>query len=227
MSLTRAIVLLGLLAASAHAQITTRPTSVVAGTVVRPAGPDLVIDNFEASILPGLGSGISVDGTAVRLSGLLIVARVTNVGSERWASEGSVAMTLRLGLEGDAIRQGVSVVPANNSVVGGMVAAAAAAFGPFRVVGPVPGSLAPGESRVLNLVVHTTTGNTAVVFQRDKYYTLEGTITSGRDVNVENNRSLRVGRFNADHGRLVTQWEPISYRSNAAGTVQVNAPPRP
>lgn len=227
MPLARAIVLLGLFAVSAHAQIITRPTSVPVGTIVRPTGPDLVIDNVDASLLPGLGSGISVEGTAVKVSAVLITARVTNVGTDRWASEGSVALTLRLGLEGDAVRQGVSVVPAANSVVGGLVATAAAAFGPFHAVASVPGSLGPGESRVINMVARTNTGSTAVRFQRDKYYTLDATITSGRDANVGNNRSLRVGRFNADHGRLVTQWEPISYRSGAAGTVQVNAPPRP
>jgi hypothetical protein len=227
MSLTRAIVLLGLLTASAHAQITTRPTSVVAGTVVRRAGPDLVIDNVDAILLPGLGSNISVAGTTVRVTGLLITARVTNVGTERWASEGSVALTLRFGLEGDPIRQGASVVPATNAMLGGAQAAAAAAFGPFRAVAPVPGSIGPGEFALVFLAVGDRSGHTTVIFQRDKYYTLDATVTAGRDANIENNRSLRVGRFNADHGRLVTQWEPISYRSSAAGTVQVNAPPRP
>jgi len=233
MPLTRSLILLALVASSALTQITARPSTVVAGTVVRPAGPDLVIDILDAALMPlpgvAAGIGITVEGTSVKLLGLVISARVTNVGTERWAAQGAVALTLKLGVEGDAVRQGVSVVPPQNSIIGAAVARGAAALGPFNATGPIPGSLAPGESRTLSLLVHNSARNTSVIFERDKYYTLDATLTSNHDVNPSNNRSLRVGRFNADHGRLVTQWEPLSHPRpvTGTGTVQVNAPPRP
>jgi hypothetical protein len=225
MPLTRSFVLLAVITASAGAQLTTRPTTAVAGTVERPAGPDLVIDNLDV-MLSGLARDVAVVGNAVKVPGVLIQAHVTNVGTERWASQGAVAFTLRIGIEGDAVRQGVSVVPAATSVLGRAVAAAAP-FGPFRAQTQVPGSLAPGESRWISVGVGTVAGGTPVLFERDKYYTVDATLTTNRDVNVGNNRSLRVGRFNVGSGRLLTQWEPLTNRSGAAGTVQVNAPPRP
>lgn len=227
MPLTRSVVLLALVASSAAAQITTRPASVPVGAITRPAGPDLVVDDLDVR-LSGLPSEVSVTGNMLKIPGVLMQAHVTNVGTERWASEAAVTYVLRLGMVGDAVRQGVSVVPAPTSVLGRAVAVAVAApFGPFHSRTSVPGSLAPGESRWVSVGLGKAAGGGFLSFERDKYYTLDVTLSSNRDVNVANNRALRVGRFNVASRQLVAQWEPLTHPSGAAGTVQVNAPPRP
>lgn len=229
MQLIRSVVLLACVAGSASAQITTRPTTAPAGTVLA-AGADLVIDSLDVRMAAGFLADVDAVKNSVQINGLVLVARVTNRGTERWAARGTVGFTLRAGREEDAgerrrTRGGVSEVPGQTS---GLAANVMAPFGPFRTAeAPVPGSLAPGESRVIAIVLKNRNDNAFVIFERDKYYTLTASLRTRGDVNEANNRSQRVGRFDASRDRLITRWEPLIYRSApAGGTVEVNAPPR-
>lgn len=225
----RTAVLLSAFAATLGAQATTRPRTEVAGTVVR-AGADLVIDSLLLVMSPLPGSSASVSANGVHVKGLMMQARVTNRGTERWAaSNASVGFSLRAGRaedEGERGRAtgGVSTVPGQASGVGRAVMAP---FGPFRGDATIPGSLAPGESRMVGVVVRNRNETALLIFERDKYYTLEATIRSRGDVNAANNRSLRVGRFDASGGRFVAHWEALVTPTTPAGGVRVNAPPRP
>ena len=226
MQLIRSVVLLSCVAGSASAQIATRPTTAPAGTV-RTAGADLVIDSLDVRMAAGFFADVDAVKNSVQINGLVLVARVTNRGTERWAARGAVGFTLKAGREEDAgerrrTRGGVSVVPGQKS---GLGAAIMAPFGPFRAEAPVPGSMAPGESRVITILLKNRNDNAFVIFERDKYYTLTASLRTRGDVNEANNRSQRVGRFDASRDRLITRWEPLTYQS-AGGTVEVNAPPR-
>ncbi len=54
--------------------------------MARNAGADLVIDSLDLVLMPDpLGSAV-VDGSGVKVKGLIMVARVTNRGNERWAA---------------------------------------------------------------------------------------------------------------------------------------------
>ena len=226
----RSVVLLACVAGSASAQATTRPTTAVAGTVVRTPGADLVIDSLDVRMAPGFLADVDATKNSVQINGLVLVARVTNRGTERWAApRGAIGFRLRAGREEDAgesrrTRGGVSVVPGQTS---GLAAAAMAPFGPFRAEAPVPGSLAPGESRVITIVLKNRNDNAFVIFERDKYYTLTATLRTRGDVNEANNTSQRVGRFDASRDRLITRWEPLEVLAKpAGGTVRVNPLPR-
>ena len=226
----RSVVLLVCAVGSANAQATTRPTTEVAGTVVRTPGADLVIDSLDVRMATGIMADVDATRNSVQINGLVLVARVTNRGTERWAApRGAIGFALKAGREEDEAagarpRGGVSTVPGQTS---GLARAITAPFGPFRAEAPVPGSLAPGESRVITVVLKNRNENAFVIFERDKYYTLIATLRTRGDVNGANNRSERVGRFDASRDRLITRWEPLKVVPPSGGTVQVNAPPRP
>ena len=229
MRLIRSVILLAGVAASVSAQATTRPTTAVAGTVVRTAGADLVIDSLDLALMPNPLGSAGVDGNGVRVKGLIMVARVTNRGTARWAApRGMIGFVLSAGREEDTPARrgnagGVSTAPAPTSVLGRAVMAP---FGPFTGNAPIPGSLAPGESRVISFAVKNRADGTLLVFERDKYYTITATLRTRGDVNDANDRSRHVGRFDAGRGRLVTQWEPLVVLNlPQGGTVQVA--PRP
>jgi hypothetical protein len=231
MRLIRTVVLLSGLSVTLGAQATTRPTTAVAGTVVRPAGADLVIDNLDLKHTPGVGAAVKVEANALRVTGLVMVARITNRGTERWAaSNASVGFSLKAGRaedagEGRRAAGGVSTAPAQTS--GALGRSVMAPFGPFRAEARIPGSLAPGESREVTVLLKNRAENLLVIFERDKYYTLEATLRTRGDVNPANNRSLRVGRFDMASSRFQAQWEALVTPTAAGGTVRVNAPPRP
>ena len=228
----RSVVLLACVAGSASAQATTRPSTAVAGTVVRTPGADLVIDSLDVRMATGSQAEFDGSKNFVQIDGLVLVARVTNRGTERWAApRGRVGFNLLAGREEDAgerrpTRGGVSTVPAQTSG-SAIMRDITAAFGPFRAEAPVPGSLAPGESRVITIVLKNRRDNAVVIFERDKYYTLTASLRTRGDVNEANNRSQRVGRFDASRDRLITRWEPLEVLAKpAGGTVRVNPPPR-
>ena len=230
MRLSHTAIILACAAASVSAQATTRPTTAVAGTVVRAAGADLVIDSLDLVLLPNpLGSAV-VDGNGVKVKGLIIVARVTNRGTERWAApRGMIGFVLSAGRDEDTPARrsgsgGVSTVPGPTSTVARTIMAP---FGPFNGNAPIPGSLAPGESRVISFVIRNRADRAFVIFERDKYYTLTATLRGQGDANEANDRSRRVGRFDAGRDRLVAHWEPMVVLGRPrGGTVEVAAPPR-
>ena len=232
MRLIRSVILIGGVAGTVSAQATTRPTTAVAGTVVRTAGADLVIDSLDLVLSPNPFGSAEVDANGVKVKGLIMmVARVTNRGTERWAApRGKIGFTLSAGREEDTPARrgasgGVSTVPGQTSTLGRTIMAP---FGPFNGNAPIPGSLAPGESRVISLVVRNRADRAFVIFERDKYYTLTATLRTQGDVNEANDRSRRVRRFDAARDRLVRQWEPLVVLSlPRGGTVEVVAPPRP
>ncbi len=215
----------GTLSAQAAAPI--RPTTAQAGMVLV-AGSDLVVDSIGLAIPRFPGSGAEAEGNQVNARGLYVVARVTNRGRERWASRGTVRFNLSAGREEDAAgrtprRGGASVVP-NSS---GLHDAVMAPFGPFSAQATIAGSIAPGESKMITAMVGNRNDQSRLIFERDKYYTMMSTIIANGDVDDSNNRSVRVGRIDANRrGTLLVNWEPIAYRSSG-GAVQVNAPPRP
>lgn len=221
--------MLASVAASVSAQATTRPTTAQAGTVVRTAGADLVIDSLDLVLLPNPLGSVGVEGAGVKVKGLVMVARVTNRGTERWAApRGMIGFTLSAGRDEDtpARRSGVSTVPGGQSSAIGR--AAMAPFGPFNGNTPIPGSMAPGESRVITFLVKNRADRMFVIFERDKYYTLMATLRTQGDANEANNRSRRVGRFDAGRGGLVAQWERLAVLNlPRGGSVQVAPPPRP
>ncbi len=216
----------GTLSAQAAAPI--RPTTAQAGAVLV-AGSDLVVDSIDLSMPRALGSGVEAEGNQINARGLFVVARVTNRGRERWASRGEVGFSLSAGREEDAAgrtrrRGGVSEVPGSPGIFGTVMAP----FGPFSARATISGSIAPGESKMITAMVGNRNDQSRLIFERDKYYTVISTIRASGDVDESNNRSVRVGRIDANRrGTLLVNWEPIAYRSTSGGTVQVNAPPRP
>jgi len=216
----------GSLRAQASAPI--RPTTAQAGALLVP-GADLVVDSIGLTILPFPGAGASADGERVSANGVYVVARVTNRGRERWASRGQVGFSLSAGREEEAAgrtprRGGASVVEGSRSIISGVMAP----FGPFSAQTTIPGSLAPGESKMIQAMVGNRNDQSRLIFERDKYYTVISTIRATGDMDESNNRSTRIGRFDAGRrGTLLVNWEPIEYRAISRGTVQVNAPPRP
>lgn len=228
MKLLRSAALLTVSAASLVAQVaTTRPTTVQAGMALV-AGTDLVVDSIGLQALRFLSS-VSADANHVNVQGLLVTARVTNRGRERWASRGELGFNVFAGKEEDGPTgrrepaAGVSVVPRTQGIVKVLVAP----FGPFRAQAPIPGSLAPGESRIVTARVVNASRESNTVFERDKYYTVISTIRAAGETDASNNRSARVGRIDVNHRGLLVRWDPIAYRSGSDGTVRVNAPPRP
>ena len=160
-----------------------------------------------------------------------MVARVTNRGTERWAApRGAIGFALSAGRDEDSPERrvaagGVSTVPGQTSTLARTIMAP---FGPFGGDAPIPGSLAPGESRVISFLIRNRADRAFVIFERDKYYTLTSTLRTQGDANEANNRSRRVGRFDAGRGRLVAHWDPLVVSSPPrGGTVQVAPPPRP
>jgi hypothetical protein len=228
MTLLRSAVLLSVSAGVLSAQAaTTRPTTVQAG-IVLVAGTDLVVDSIGLSALPFLG-GVSAEKDQVSVGTLIVSARVTNRGRERWASRGDVGFNIFAGKEADEPTgrrepaQGVSVVPRTS----GLERAITAPFGPFRAQASIPGSLGSGESRIVIARVVNRNREGGTIFERDKYYTVISTIRAAGDVDASNNRSVRVGRVDVNHRGLLVRWDPITYRPVSDGTVRVNAPPRP
>ena len=216
----------GTLSAQAAAPI--RPTTAQAGMALV-AGSDLVVDSIALTIPAFPGSGAEAEGNQVNARGLYVVARVTNRGRERWASRGAVRFNLSAGREEDAAgrtprRGGASVVPSSP----GLARAVMAPFGPFSAEATISGSIAPGESKMITAMVGNRNDQSRLIFERDKYYTVISSIRASGDVDESNNRSVRVGRIDANRrGTLLVNWEPIAYRSTSGGAVQVNAPPRP
>lgn len=230
MRLIRSVIVLAGVAASAGAQATTRPTTAQAGTVARSAGADLVIDSLDLVLLPKPLGSAGLEGEGVKVRGLVMVARVTNRGTERWAApRGMIGFVLSAGRDEDTPDRrgragGVSTVPGQPSALGRAVMAP---FGPFNGNTPIPGSLAPGESRVITFLVKNRSERAFVIFERDKYYTLTATLRGEGDMNPANDRSRRVGRFDVGPEALVTHWEPLAVLSvPRGGTVEVAAPPR-
>jgi hypothetical protein len=213
-----------------HAQAaTTRPTTAPAGAALA-AGSDLVIDSIDFEVPVGPGFSVTAKKNAVRVNGLFVIARVTNRGGERWAARGSVGFKLSAGREEDEIaatrraaRGGVSVEPDSSAVVRGLLAP----FGPFSAETTIPGSLGPGESRVIKVMLGNRNDRSELIFERDKYYTVITTIRARGDMDQSNSRSARVGRVDAMDRSLLLRWEPLALRPSSGGSVQVNRPPSP
>ena len=183
-------------------------------------------------LLPRPLGSIGLEGEGVKVRGLVMVARVTNRGTERWAApRGTIRFVLSAGRDEDTpagrrAADGVSVVP-GGPPSSGLARAIMAPFGPFNGNVPIPGSLAPGESRVITFIVKNRSDRSFVIFERDKYYTLMATLGGQGDTNPANDRSRRVGRFNIGGEALVRNWEPLAVLSvPRGGTVEVVAPPR-
>ncbi len=228
MMLLRSAMLLSVSAAALVAQAaTTRPTTAQAGMVLV-AGTDLVVDSIGLQALEFLSS-VSANKNHVTVRGMLITARVTNRGRERWASRGELSFNIFAGKEADGPTgrreptAGVSVVPG----APGIASAILAPFGPFRAQASIPGSLGPGESRIVMARVFNANRQSHTVFERDKFYTVISTIRAAGETDESNNRSVRVGRVDVNHRGLLVRWDPIALRSGSDGTVRVNAPPRP
>ncbi len=211
--------------------VTSRSTGSVAGADLVIDAMDLVIPRLplggvETKLLGRVAPSLprsEVEGERVTIEGLQVRVRVTNRGGERWAQRGEVGFLLTAGAPDDAARApgggvGVSVVAEGPLF--------SAPFGPFRARATIPGSLAPGESRVITATMTTTNDRSRMFFERDKYYTVIASIRARGQSDETNDRSQRVGRFVIDHsGGLVVTWEPLEILAQSAGTVQVNAPP--
>ena len=224
----RSASILVLSACALQAQMTTRPTTAQPGTVVI-VGADLIVTALNMTAPNLLGGGASEDGDRVSADGVFATANITNRGNRRWGARGSVGFTLAEGREADEAPSGrrepsvgVSTVPGSPGILRGVMAP----FGPYRAEVSIPGSLGPGESRVVRVMLTTRTGSSRMILARDKYYTLTGTIRAAADLNESNNRATQVGRITAAGATLNVRWDPIAYRAASEGTVRVNAPPR-
>jgi len=211
----------GTLDAQAGAPI--RPTAVPAGSVLV-AGSDLIVDSMDFT---SLVSGVQDGSRWINFSGMYVTARVTNRGDDRWASRGMVSFRLQEG-RGDAAAGpmtrrapsgGVSVTPKDKDrpAIVGL---------PYNARTEIPGSLEPGESKMISALIRNRNQETRLFFERDKYFTLVSMISSRGDVNDSNNESVRLGRIGTSSGgRFLVQWEPIEYRK--PGVIRVNPLPRP
>ena len=236
MSVIRSTLLLIVCSGTLQAQAaTTRPTTAPAGAALT-AGSDLVIDSIGLEVPVGLGVSVTAENNTVRVNGLQVIARVTNRGGERWAARGSVGFRLSAGREEDEIettrraaRGGVSVVPGSKAAENELVApfVPSSPLGPFSAETTIPGSLGPGESRMIKVMLRTRDNGIRIIFERDKYFTVNATIRARGDTDESNNRSARVGRVDAANGSLLQRWEPLAFRPNSGGSVQVNRPPSP
>ncbi len=202
---------------------TTRPTTAQAGTVLA-AGADLVVDSIGLST-----AAATAEKDLLYVGSLRVTVCVTNRGSARWAAQGTLVFKMFRGREEDAPtgrtvpRGRVTVVPKPD----GSGRQFSAPFGPFTAWANIPGSLGPGESRILTAVMVNPDRQLNLKLVRDKYYTVISTIRASGDVDDSNNRSARVGRIDANDRGLLVQWDPIAFRPTSDGTVRVNAPPRP
>jgi hypothetical protein len=236
MSVIRSTLLLIACSGTLHAQAaTTRPTTAPAGAALA-AGSDLVIDSIDLVVPVVPGFSVAAENNAVRVTGLYVIARITNRGGERWAARGSVGFRLSAGREEDEIassrraaRGGVSVVPESKAAENELVApfVPLSPFGPFSAETTIPGSLGPGESRMIKVILRTRDNGSRIIFERDKYYTVLATIRARGDTDESNNRSARVVRVDAAGRSLLLRWEPLALRPSSGGSVQVNRPPQP
>lgn len=80
---------------------------------------------------------------------------------------------------------------------------------------------------MIKVMLRTRDNGIRIIFERDKYFTVNATIRARGDTDESNNRSARVGRVDAANGSLLQRWEPLAFRPNSGGSVQVNRPPSP
>ena len=154
-----------------------------------------------------------------------------NAGTERWASSGKVAVRVRLGapdeLDGRSGHSsgGVSVVPAPTSafLVENKVSAQ-----PFSGGASIPGSLAPGEKKTIEVKLEGKGKGDArkrLLMDVDKYYTANVDLGVKGDDQVKNNGADLVFRVNGAGQALEPRLKQRVTDPAKAGTVEVKAPP--
>jgi hypothetical protein len=161
-----------------------------------------------------------------------------NAGTERWASSGRVVARVWLGTpeerEGRGAstrRGGVSVVPAapaSSALVADVVRGGKVSEQPFSAGAPIPGSLAPGERRTIDIKLEGKGRNAdarkRLLMDLDKYYTASVDIQAMGDDQPNNNGADLVFRLDGG-GQMV---EPVLTRRDTdparRGTVEVRAP---
>jgi hypothetical protein len=163
---------------------------------------------------------------------------VRNAGTERWASTGRVVARVWLGTPEERDGRGastghggVSVVPgapASSALVVDVVRGGKVSQQPFSAGAPIPGSLAPGERRTIDVKLEGKGGNAdarkRLLMVLDKYYTASVDIQATGDDQPSNNGADLVFRLDGG-GQMV---EPVLTQRDTdparRGTVEVRGP---
>jgi hypothetical protein len=158
-----------------------------------------------------------------------------NAGTERWASSGKLAVRVRLGtpdeLDGRSSASaagGVSVVPAPTSAIQVFLDENKASAQPFSGGASIPGSLAPGEKKTIEVKLEGKGKGDArkhLMMDVDKYYTANVDLRVKGDDQVKNNGADLVFRVNRAGQALEPRLKQRVTDPAKAGTVEVKAPP--
>lgn len=227
-------------AATALAQDKPPATAVEAfrfGTVKAPVPvlqrTDLVIDAIEwVARDPGSPQRGAVTSVVVQTAHLRVTVR--NAGTERWASSGWVDAEVRLGTpdefdgrRSDATKR-VGVRPAT-----GPKTALDAQFDSMRAPyfgrASIPGSLAPGERRVVEFrlasALRARDASAPLLIEVDKFYTARVNLQVSGDDQPKNNGADLTFRVNA-RGLMIVgpMFKPRETDIAKRGTVEVVAP---
>jgi hypothetical protein len=199
---------------------------------------DLVIESvaWAYTVPPGIMSGMlhtETPGAIVVLSPKIRVT-VRNRGTERWASSGRVVAVVHFGTpeEIDARAMGSAHRGAGVSVVadpGPFVPSPSMSLPPFTGAIAIPGSLAPGETRSVDITLSGVAANASARSRLqvavDKFYTARVDIQAQGEVQQKNNGADLVFRLNARG--LAAPGSTLTQRVTdpaARGTVEVRAP---
>lgn len=219
-------------------QPTIRPTAQKAEGVVAPVrkSTDLVIDAVSWAYNTPRASSERGTPTERLLKSPRLRITLHNAGTAVWASSGRIAALVLPGtpeeIAADAAnprgRSGVNVIdearPSGSPVVAGMEIGSAP---PFRGVVTIPGSLAPGEKRTIEIPLEGRSSDAAarkrLLVQLDKFYTARVDIEAKGDEQLNNNGANLMFRLDAS-GQAVGPMFTQRATTQGRGTVEVRAP---
>lgn len=194
-----------------------------------PVKTDLVIDAVE-----WVYSGPRADrhNTAIVMKSPRLRVTVRNAGNKRWASSGRVEARVDMGAPGEragresnrSARTGVGVVTSTRQTSQSAINAVSSP--PFLGNAVIPGSLAPGEKRTVEITLKgkgkgNSHASEHLLMALDKHYTAHVNIQSRGDDQQNNNRADLVFRLNASGSTI----DPVLTQTGGSrGTVGVRAP---
>ncbi len=221
-------------------QPTIRPTAQKAEGVVVPVrkSTDLVID--AVSWAYNTPRGISERGAPTEriLQSPRLRITLRNAGTSVWASSGRMTALVIPGtpeeIAADAAnprgRSGVNVVddarPTGPAVLGSIENIGSAP--PFRGAIAIPGSLAPGEKRTIEITLEGRNRNAdarkRLKVSVDKFYTARVDIEAKGDDQLNNNGANLMFRLDASGQAVGPMFTPRATDPAQRGTVEVRAP---
>lgn len=214
-----------------------RPTAQKAeGVVAVRKSTDLVIDAVSWTYTtPRSTSERGAPPTERMLEGVRLRITVRNAGTSLWASSGRVTALVQPGtaeeIAADAAnrrgRDGTNVLEETHPsgpVVAGIVVGS---MPPFRGVVNIPGSLAPGEKRTVDLALEGRSRNSGarkrLQMKLDKFYTAQVDIDAKGDDQLTNNGANLTFRLDAG-GQAVGPMFTQRATDPGRGSVEVRAP---